>query len=174
MSRHFPECPRHVPFHSNSRFMSVSFCRYVRFIFNVCPFLSLPIISLHLHSCPCPAFAFQSPPVLISSPFMSLSVPLRVPDKSFFLCCRLPVPCMSWHFPLFPFSCPCTSGRKHVFSRFSQDVRRKKQKFCDSGSPRAIFSGASSDCHACGVRIRRPAGGEDWNNLSAHSAYILY
>ena len=86
----------------NSPFMSLSFSRYVRFIFHVYPFLSLPVISLHLHSCRLVSLSFVclsvpplTPLAFISFPFMSLSVAL---------CCLsfLPVPCMSLHFSLFP------------------------------------------------------------------------
>ena len=72
-----------IPF--NSPFMSLSFSRYVRLIFHVCPFLSLPVISLHLPSCPLVSLSFVclavplTPPCFHFFPFMSFSVPLRFP-----------------------------------------------------------------------------------------------
>ena len=86
-----------IPF--NSPFMSLSFSRYVRFIFHVCPFLSLPVISLRQSP--------LTPPVFISFPFMSLSVPLHVPFSS---------PSFPFHFPLLSchvnFSSPACLSRQ--------------------------------------------------------------
>ena len=67
--------------------MSLTFSRYVRFIFHVCPVLSLRVISLHLR--------------LVSLCFVSLSFPLHSPCFHF---CPLHVPFSS---PLFPFHFPC-------------------------------------------------------------------
>ena len=55
--------------------MSLTFSRYVRFIFHVCPVLSSRVISLHLPSCR-----------LVSLCFVSLSYPLRSPCFHFCPC----------------------------------------------------------------------------------------
>ena len=105
--------------------MSLSFSRYVRFIFQVCPVLSLRVISLHLPSCR-----------LVSLCFVSLSLPLRSPCFNF---CPFHVPFSSpllpFHFPLlschvdflfpplislrflaFPLCSPVFPAKKHGFS----------------------------------------------------------
>ena len=89
----FPWCPGRVPsIPFNSPFMSLSFSRYVRFIFHVCPVLSLRVMSLHLPSCR-----------LVSLSFVSLSFPLHSPCFHF---CPFHVPFSS---PLFPFHFPLLS-----------------------------------------------------------------
>ena len=91
-----------IPF--NSPFMSLSFSRYVRFIFHVCPFLSLPVISLHLPLCS-----------LVSLCFVCLSVPPHSPCYHFFPI-HIPFSCplLPFHFPLLSYhvdflspACPC-------------------------------------------------------------------
>ena len=79
-----------MPF--NSPFMSLTFSRYVRFIFHVCHVLSLRVISLHLPS-----------PIGFLVRFVSLSFPLHSPCFHF---CPLHVPFSS---PLFPFHFPLLS-----------------------------------------------------------------
>ena len=72
--------------------MSLSFSRYVRFIFHACPVLSLRVSSLHLPSCR-----------LVALSFVSLSFPLHSPCFDF---CPFHVPLSS---PLFPFHFPLLS-----------------------------------------------------------------
>ena len=108
-----------MPF--NSPFMSLTFSRYVRFVFHVCPVLSLRVISLHLPSCRLVSLCFVSLSFPLHSPcfhfcpfqfpFVSLSFPAA------FLSCRLPIssahllalPCVSPSLPNIP-------AKKHGFS----------------------------------------------------------
>ena len=100
-----------IPF--NSRFMSLSFSRYVRFIFHVCPFLSLPVISLHLPSCPLVSLSFVClavPPhspcfhfFPLHVPFSPLHVPFRPPSFPFHF------PWLSCHVNFLSPACPCIS-----------------------------------------------------------------
>ena len=119
--------------------MSLSFSRYVRFIFHASPVLSLRLSSLHLPSCRLVALSFVSlsfplhPLVFISVPFMSLSVPLCFPfisrcfpvmSTSYFL---PSFPCTSLHFP-FPLCSPAFPAKKHCFFQRFQG-RPKTQSF---------------------------------------------
>ena len=125
-----------MPF--NSPFRSLTFSRYVRLIFHVCPVLSLRVISLHLPS-----------RQLVSLCFVSLSFPLRSPCFHF---CPLHVPVSSplfpFHFPLrschvdflfpplislhflaFPLCSPIFAAKNTGFPAFSQLGRPKTQSF---------------------------------------------
>ena len=154
-----PSCPFHdssffedvlvmspsMPF--NSPFMSLSFSRYVRFNFRVCPFLSLPVISLHLPSCPLVFLSFVCLAVPPHSPcfhvfplhvlFSSPSCPVQFP------CFPFISPCMCLHFPLFPplislhflaFSLcsPIFFREKMIFGRRRQNARTSKELAGDS------------------------------------------
>ena len=79
--------------------MSLSFSRYVRFVFHACPVLSLRVSSLHLPSCRLAALSF-----------VSLSFPLRSPCFYF---CPFHVPFSS---PLFSFHFPLLSCRLPIYS----------------------------------------------------------
>ena len=90
--------------------MSLSFSLHVRCIF---PCMSRSFIASHLATSPFVSFGLLVlcfpfiPPALPLFSFLSPSCPFRFPlvSRSFplpFLSCRLPAPCMSLHFPLFP------------------------------------------------------------------------
>ena len=181
-----PSCPCHFLGVSASLCMS--------------PFLSLPVMSLHLPSRPLVSLSFVCLPVPPHSPcfhFFPRSCPFQLPFVAFsfplaFLSCRLPVPCMSLHVPLFP---PLISLHFLAFSlrslaffprntlffptfmqkrcetnrEFFQSSSKRRQKppnqqragrgirgwepvSCDTGSPKTIFSGTSSDS---GCQCRR-------------------
>ena len=105
----------------NSPFMSLTFSRYVRFIFHVCPVLSLRVISLLLPSCRLVSLCFVSLsfPLSLSCPFQFPFVSLSFPVA--FLSCRLPIssphflalPCIS---PLLPNMCRTKHGFSSVFA----------------------------------------------------------
>ena len=81
-----------LPFLSTPPSCPLSFSRYVRFNFYVCPVLSLSVMSLHLPSCR-----------LVSLSFVFLLFPLHSPCFHF---CPFHVPFSS---PLFPFHVPLLS-----------------------------------------------------------------
>ena len=133
----------------NSPFMSLSFSRYVRFIFHVCPFLSLPVISVRLSWFPlvslsfvclavpphCPCLYFFPFHVHFSSP----SFPFHFPLLSCHVNCASPAcPCISLSFlPSFPCAslhCPFApryfSGKKWFYPR-SRTKMSKTQIFAD-------------------------------------------
>ena len=106
--------------------MSLTFSRYARVIFHVCPVLSLRVISLHLPSCRLVSLRFVSLSFpLHSFSFLSLSCPFQFPFVSLsfpiaFLTCGLPIssphflalPCIS------PFSPVCPAKKHCFFQRF--------------------------------------------------------
>ena len=168
-----------MPF--NSPFMSLTFSRYVRFIFHVCPVLSLRV-SLHFPSCRLVSLRFFSLSFPLHSPcfhFCPLHVPFSSPLFPFhfpLLSCHVDLlfpPLISLHFLAFPLCSPNT-----FFPAFSQLGRPKTQffgkggrnpkpaksrqgesslgpLFCDAGSPKTTFSGTSSNCRA----VRGGGGG---------------
>ena len=102
------------PFHAfQLPFMSLTFSRYVRFIFHVCPVLSLRVISLHLPSCR-----------VVSLCFVSLAFSLHSP--CFHFC-----PLISLHFRAFPLCSPIFPTKNTVFPAFSQLGHPKPQSFPD-------------------------------------------
>ena len=116
--------------------MSLTFSRYVRVIFHVCPVLSLRVFSLHLPSCrlvplrfvslsfPLHSFSFLSLSCPFQFPFVSLSFPVA------FLTCGLPI--SSPHFlalPCISLCSPVIPAKKHGFPAFSQRGRPQTQSF---------------------------------------------
>ena len=125
-----------MPF--NSRFMSLSFSRYVRFIFHVCPVLSLRVISLHLPSCRLVSLCFVS----LSFPLHSLCFhfcPLHVPFSSPLFPFHVPLlschvdflfpPLISLHFLAFPLCSPIFPAKKHGVSSFFATRTSKNTEF---------------------------------------------
>ena len=130
--------------------MSLSFSGYVRFIFHLCPVLSLPVISLHLPSCR-----------LVSLSFVSLSFPLHPPCFHFcpfhvrfsspvfpfhfpLLSCHVDFlfpPLISLHFLAFPFAPQYFPQTKHGFSSIFAKRTSKNTHICpdfrqkEAGSP---------------------------------------
>ena len=171
--------------------MSLSFSRYVRFIFHARPVLSLRVISLHRPSCRLVCVSFVSlafplhSPVFISVPFISLSVPLCFPvisscfpvmSTSYFL---PSFPCTSLHFPFAPQYCPqqitvCQRFRKEdvkqhqVFPDFWQKEAGKQRV----GTPKTTFSGTSSNCRA--VRGGPPKKNKEQNKPIQRGRFALY
>ena len=126
-----------IPF--NSPFMSLSFFWYVRFIFHVCPVLSLQDISLHLPSCRLvslsfvsisfplhtPCFHFCPVYVPFSSPLFSFNFPLLSRHVDFLF-----PPLISLHFLAFPLCSPVFARKqKRGFPAFSQRGRQKNTEF---------------------------------------------
>ena len=112
-----------MPF--NSPFMSLAFSRYVRFVFHVCPVLSLRVISLHLPSCRLVSLCFVSLSFPLHSPcfhFCPLHVPFSSPLFPFhfpLLSCHVDFlfpPLISLHFLAFPLCSPIFPAKKHGFS----------------------------------------------------------
>ena len=129
-----------IPF--NSPFMSLTFSRYVRFVFHVCPVLSLRVISLHLPSCRLVSLCFVSLSFSLHSPcfhFCPFHVPFSSPLFPFhfpfaFLSCRLPI--SSPHFPALPCVSPLLpsiSRKQHGFSSVfrKEDVQKNTECFPD-------------------------------------------
>ena len=116
------------PFHAvQPPLMSLTFSRYVRFIFHVCPVLSSRVISLHLPSCRLVSLC------VVSScfPFLPPALPCFQFCPSAFLSCRLPISSLiSLHFLAFPLCSPIFPAKKHGFPAFSQlgrpDFRQKE------------------------------------------------
>ena len=126
-----------MPF--NSPFMSLTFSRYVRFIFHVCPVLSLRVISLHLQSC-----RFVSPhspctPLLsclsLACPFSSPLLPFHFPLLSCHVDFLFPS-LISLHFLAFPLcsprfpALPKISRKQHGFSSVFAIRTSKNTEFC--------------------------------------------
>ena len=120
-----------MPF--NSPFRSLTFSRYVRLIFHVCPVLSLRVISLHLPSCRgVLVLRFPLiPPAIPLFSFLSLACPFRFPFVSAaFLSCRLPI--SSPHFLALPCISPLLpniSRRKRCFSSVFATRTSKNTEF---------------------------------------------
>ena len=108
----------------NSPFMSLTFSRYVRFVFHVCPVLSLRVISLSpvvpigflvlcFPSFPlrCPCFHFCPLHVPFSSPLFPFHFPLLSCHVGFLF-----PPLISLHFLAFPLCFPIFPANKHGFS----------------------------------------------------------
>ena len=121
-----------MPF--NSPFRSLTFSRYVRFIFHVCPVLSLRVISLHLPSCRLLSLCFVSLSFPLHSPcfhFCPLHVPFSSPLFPFhfpLLSCHVDFlfpPLISLHFLAFPLCSPIFPAKRHSFPAFSQLGRPK-------------------------------------------------
>ena len=153
--------------------MSLSFSRYVRFIFHACRVLSLRVISLHLPSCRLVSLSFVSLSFPLHSPcfhFCPFHVPFSSPLFPFhfpLLSCHVDFlfpPLISLHFLAFPLCSP-VFRKNTVFPAFSQRGRQKPEflqifgkrwqvnsslepLFCDTGSPKTTFSGTSSNCRA--------------------------
>ena len=176
-SLHFPFARQYhvpsIPF--NSPFMPLTFSRYVRFIFHVCPVLSLRVICRLVSSC-FVSLSFSCTPLALfpfQFPFVSLSFPVA------FLSCRLPIssphflalPCIS---PLLP----SISRNKHGFPavqkhRVFQIFGKRRQKPKPAKSRQGNRAGPpKTERHqitaryvgdppppSCTLRIRRRAGG---------------
>ena len=124
-----------MPF--NSPFMSLTFSRYVRFIFHVCPVLSLRVISLHL-SCRLVSLCVVSLSFPLHSPcfhFCPLHVPFSSPLFPFhvpLLSCHVDFlfpPLISLHFLAFPLFSPIFPAKSTVFPAFAQLGRPKTEFF---------------------------------------------
>ena len=166
---HSFQLPLHVPVIS----------RYVRFIFHVCPVLSLRVISLHLLSCRLVSLCFVSLSFHLRSPcsvsFMSLSVPLCFPFIVDFLFLPLislhPVP-QKTAFPAFSQrGRPTTQSVFQSFGKRRQETETSKEPaawdLCFATPAPRRLRGTSSNYRAvcggpplppCTLRIRRPAG----------------
>ena len=101
--------------------MSLSFSRYVCFIFHVCPVLSLQVISLHLPSCRLVSLCFVSFSLSLSCPFRFPFVSLAFPAA--FLSCRLPI--SSPHFLALPCISPLLPSLSRKKARFVQRFRKE-------------------------------------------------
>ena len=133
-----------MPF--NSPFMSLTFSRYVRFIFHVCPVLSLRVISLHLPSCRLVSLCFVSLSFLLHSPCFHF-YPFHVPFSSPLFPFHFPLltwhvdflfpPLISLHFLAFPLCSPMIPAKNTVFPAFSQLGRPKFPDFRqkEAGTP---------------------------------------
>ena len=120
--------------------MPLSFSRYVRFIFHVCPVLSLRVISLHLPSSRLVSLSFVSLSFFLRSPcfhFCPFHVPFSSPVFPFhfpFLSCHVDFLCpplISLHVLAFPLCFPqkntvCSS----VFAKMTSNKDRVFQIFC--------------------------------------------
>ena len=114
--------------------MSLTFSRYVRFIFHVCPVLALRVISLHLPSCRLVSLCFVSlsfPPALPLFSCLSLSRPFQFPFVSLsfpvaFLSCRLLI--SSPHFLALPCISPLLPSISRKKARFSSILARRTSK----------------------------------------------
>ena len=101
--------------------MSLSFSRYVRFIFHACPVFSLRASSLHLPSCRLVALSFVSLSFTLHSPCFHLC-PFHVPFSSPLFPFHFPLlschvdflfpPLISLHFLAFPLCSPAFPARK--------------------------------------------------------------
>ena len=136
-------CPAfalHSPLHF--LFLSPSCPLHVCFIFHSCPlhFQSFPYISLH--------FLFLSPSCPFQFPFVYLSCPLA------FLSCRLLVPCMSLHVPLFP---PLLSLHFLAFPLRSPVFFRKTTRVCQHVRKHAVKDRVLSRFSAKESRTLEPA-----------------
>ena len=125
--------------------MSLTFSRYVRFIFHVCPVLALRVISLHLPSCRLVSLCFVSLSFPLHSPcfhFCPFHVPFSSPLFPFhfpLLSCHVDFLCpplISLHFLAFPLCSPVFPAKKTRFSSspaFSQRGRPKTHRFSAKG-----------------------------------------
>ena len=114
--------------------MSLSFSRYVRFIFHVYPVFSLPVISLHRPSCRLVSLSFGSLSFALHSPcfhFCPFHVPFSSPLFPFhfpLLSCHVDFlfpPLISLHFLAFPLCSPVFPAKRHCFfQRFRKRGRR--------------------------------------------------
>ena len=125
-----------MPF--NSPFRSLTCSRYVRFIFHVCPVLSLRVISLLLPSCRLVSLCFVSLSFPLHSPcfhFCPLHVPFSSPLFPFhfpLLSCHVDFlfpPLISSHFLAFPLCSPIFPAKKTRFFQLSQLGRPKTESF---------------------------------------------
>ena len=130
--------PLDFPFMSFSRFPSSWSCpfhafqlplhvpEYVRFIFHVCPVLSLRVISLHLPSCRIVSLLFPlHSPCCHFCALHVLSVPLCFP----FISRCFPVMSTSYVLP----SCPCTSLHFPFAPQYFPQKNTVFQRFCNQG-----------------------------------------
>ena len=141
--------------------MSLTFSRYVRFIFHVCPLLSLRVISLHLLSCRLVSLCFVSLSFPLHSPCFHFC-PFHVPFSSPFFPFHFPLlschvdflfpPLISLHFLAFPLCSPVfPAKKKRFFRRFrKEDVQQHRvvpdfrQKGAGSPSQQKSRQGESS------------------------------
>ena len=131
--------------------MSLTFSRYVRFIFHACPVLALQVISLHcradwfpcalfpFHSFTLPCFHFCPFHVPFSSPLFTFHFPLLSCHVDFLF-----PPLISLHFLACPLCSPVFPAKKNtVFPVFSQRGRPKTQSFSQIFSKRRQEAQAS-------------------------------
>ena len=152
-----------IPF--NSPFMFLTFSRYVRFIFHVCPVLALRVISLHLPSCR-----------LVSLCFVSLSFPRHSPCFHF---CPFHVPFSSslfpFHFPLL--SChvdflfpPLISLHFLALSSLLPSISRKKKRSFQRFRKEEFFQIFGKRRQEAQASKRAGRGNRDWDPCFATAA----